>query len=176
MSSTDAIDWDSHDPGHDRERFKIENDSQATWAMRKAAIARGRLDEIKTIAEAEIARIQDWAEHESRVPMRDLDYFEGILIEYAMKQRAEGRKTVSTPYGAVKSRIGQTRFVFSDKAEFIEWAKVNHPDWLVVKEDVSLSALRDASLTDSADPASGEIIPGLNVEPPTVNFTVEVSK
>jgi hypothetical protein len=176
MSTIDAIGWDSHQSEPDRERFKIEDDSQATWAMRKAAAARTRLDEIKAIAEAEIARIQDWAEHESRVPMRDLDYFEAILIEYAKGQRAEGRKTVSTPYGSIKSRSGQARFVFSDKTQFIEWAKANRPEWLVVKEEVSLSALRDSSLKEAADPESGEIIPGLDVEPPTVNFTVEVSK
>lgn len=176
--TADAIDWDAHvdTEREDRERFKIEDDSQATWAMRKASAARARLAEIQAIADAEIERIQQWAEHESRVPMRDLDYFEGILIEYGRKQRAEGRKTVSTPYGSIKSRSGQARFVFSDKAQFIEWAKVNRPEWLVVKEDVSLSALRDASITASADPESGEVIPGLDVEPPTVNFTVEVSK
>lgn len=174
----DAIDWDSQveTDRDDRERFKIEDDSQATWAMRKAAAARARLTEIQAIADAEIERIQQWAEHESRVPIRDLDYFEGILIEYGRQQRAEGRKTVSTPYGSIKSRSGQARFVFSDKAQFIEWARANRPEWLVVKEDVSLSALRDASITASADPESGEVIPGLDVEPPTVNFTVEVSK
>jgi hypothetical protein len=176
--TADAIAWDAQADAdrEDRERFKIEDDSQATWAMRKAAATRARLTEIQSIADAEIERIQQWAEHESRVPMRDLDYFEGILIEYGRRQRAEGRKTVSTPYGAIKSRSGQTRFTFSDKAQFIEWAKVNRPDWLVVKEEPSLSALRDSSLTVAADPDSGEVIPGLDVEPPIVNFTVEVSK
>jgi len=176
--TADAIAWDAQADAdrEDRERFKIEDDSQATWAMRKAAAARARLDEIKAIAESEIDRIQHWAEQESRSPVRDLDYFEGILIEYARKQRAEGRKTVSTPYGAIKSRSGQTRFTFSDKAQFVEWAKANRPDWLVVKEEPSLSALRDSSLTAAADPDSGEVIPGLEVDPPTVNYTVEVSK
>lgn len=160
----------------DRERFKIEDDWEATWAMRKAAAARARLHDIELVSESEIARIQEWAERESREPLRDLAYFEGILIEYAMKQRAEGRKTVSTPYGSVKSRAGQAKYVFVDKEGFIEWAKQNHPDWIAVKEEPALSALRDSKIVNAADPDTGEVIPGLEVQPPTVNFTVEVSK
>lgn len=172
---TDVLSWDeTAEP--DRERFKITDDSQATWAMRKAAAAKARLHDIQLIAESEIERIQHWAEKESREPMRDLDYFEGILIEYAMKQRAEGRKTVSTPYGAVKSRSGQAKYVFVDKEGFVAWAKQNHPDWIAVKEEPALSALRDSNIVNAADPETGEVIPGLEVQPPTVNYTVEVSK
>lgn len=160
----------------DRERFKIEDDSQATWAMRKAATARARLHDIELISESEIARIQGWAEHESRDPLRDLAYFEAILIEYAMKQRAEGRKTVSTPYGSVKSRAGQPKYVFVDKAGFLDWARQSHPDWIAIKEEPSLTAIKDSNVLEAVDPETGEMIPGLEVQPATVNFTVEVSK
>lgn len=176
MEPIDVLVYDTDLKDEDRERFKITDDSQATWAMRKAAAARARLHDIELIAESEIARIQHWAEHESRVPMRDLSYFEGILIDYAIRQRAEGRKTVSTPYGAVKSRSGQARYVFVDKEGFVEWAKQHRPEWVAVKEEPSLSSLRDSNVAAAADPDTGEVIPGLEVEPPSVKYTVEVSK
>lgn len=172
----DVLAWDEGTAEQDRERFRIENDEQATWAMRKLTAARSRLDEIAHIAEAEIQRIQAWAEHESREPMRDAEYFEGILTEYGMTQRAEGRKTVSTPYGSIKSRMGQPKYTFVDKEQFIEWAKANHPDWVAVKEDVALSALRSSNVVDSVDPETGEVIPGLAVDPASISYSIEVSK
>ena len=51
--SIEAIDWDAEAPvaSQDRERFRIENDEQAVWAMRKMAAASQRLKEIQHIAE-----------------------------------------------------------------------------------------------------------------------------
>ena len=175
--TVNAIEFDTTEVSLDRERFKIEDDSQATWAMRKAAAARTRLDEIKAIADAEIERIQAWAEHESREPMRDIDYFEGILTEYAMAQRAEGRKTISTPYGSVKSRMGSTKYIVDDPDAFFEWARQNRPDFIRVKEEADLPTMKQFLPSDAAvDPDSGEVIPGLLVEPGSPSYKVEVSK
>lgn len=178
----DAIAWDDPDwsgradATEDRDRFRIQDDVGAVWAMRKLAAAKKRLGEIADISGAEIDRIQAWAEYQSREPMRDVAYFEGILMEYGRAQREEGRKTISTPYGSVKSRIGRSLYTFSDKQGFIDWARQHRPEWVAVKEEPSLSALRDANVQASADPETGEIIPGLEVGPPQVTFSVEVEK
>ena len=160
----------------DRERFKIQDDWEATWAMRKIAAARTRIDEIQAIADSEVARVQEWAEQEGRESLRDLDYFEGLLIEYGIAQRTVGRKSVSTPYGAIKSRTGQAKYVFVDKEQFLVWARTNRPDWVAVKEEPALSAMRENHVLAAADPDTGEMIPGLQVEPPSVSFRVEVVK
>lgn len=174
-----AIEFDNTD-SVDRERFKIADDSQATWAMRKMTAARSRLDEIQKIADAEIARIQEWAEQQSREPMRDIDYFEFILTEYAIAQRAEGRKTVSTPYGSVKSRMGQDKWRVDDAEEFLSWARRNNrADLIRVKEEPDMARVKDTLVSGSGaavDPESGEVIPGLTVEPGSPSYKVEVSK
>lgn len=176
VTTPDVLAWDAADaPLEDRERFKIQNDEQAVWAMRKLTSARKRLDEIAYIAEAEIQRIQAWAEHESREPMRDVDYFEGILVEYGRTQREQGRKSVSTPYGTIKSRMGQPKYTFIDKDEFLAWAKANHPTWVAVKEEPALSVIKSET-SGPVDEGTGEIIPGLVVDPATVSYSVEVSK
>lgn len=177
----EVMDWDEPDSGsEDRERFRIDTDSQAVWAMRKLAAAKARLHDIALIAESEIARIQHWAEQQSREPLRDTAYFEGILVEYGMKQRLEGRKTVSTPYGAIKSRTGQPKWRVADPEEFLSWARRNNrADLIRVKEEPDMARLKETLVPGDGtalDPESGEIIPGLNVDPASVSFSVEVEK
>lgn len=176
----DAINWDATEAPEDRERFKITDDSQATWAMRKAAAAKARLAEIQAIADAEIERIQAWAEQQSREPIRDVDYFEAILIEYAIGQRAEGRKTISTPYGVVKSRAGQPKWKVDDAEAFLSWARRNNrPDLIRVKEEADMARLKTEfeNTGDAAvDPESGEVVPGVSVSDAHTSFTVEVAK
>jgi len=183
MSQTfDALSWDNENsPAPEvREAFRVEDDQQATWAMRKLAAARNRIAEIESIANAEIDRIQEWADAECRQPMRDAEYFKFILTEYARDQRAtEGRKTISTPYGAVKSRMSQEKFVVEDQDAFLEWARKNHPEFIRVKELPDLVALKDSALNvpgAAVDSESGEVIPGLRSEPGSPTFTVEVSQ
>lgn len=177
--AVEAVAWDSEarEPG---ERFRIENDEQAVWAMRKLAAARRRMDEITAISEAEIDRIKDWAEHEARTPMRDMDYFEAILREYAIGQRAEGRKTISTPYGSVKSRAGQPKWSVEDAEAFLSWARRNNrSDLIRVREDADLAKMK-ATLENTGpsavDPETGEVVPGVVVSDAETSFTVEVAK
>jgi len=178
--SIEAIDWDAEAPvaSEDRERFRIQNDEQAVWAMRKMAAASQRLKEIQHIADAEIERIQAWAEQQSREPLRDTDYFEAILIEYGRAQRVEGRKSVSTPYGTIKSRLAQPSFDV-DKDAFLEWAKANRPDLVRVKEEPNVADMKvvlEVSGENAIDPHSGEVVPGVKVTGHDVRFSVEVSK
>jgi len=175
VAMIDVLAWDEGPTDTDRERFKVKNDEQAVWAMRKLAAARARLNEIQKIADAEIERVQAWASSESTEPLRDTDYFEAILTEYAIGQRAEGRKSVSTPYGSVKSRQGQVKYVILDEAEFLAWAKAHRPDWVQVKESPALSVIRAAHVEVPADPDTGEVIPGMDVQPASVSYRVEVS-
>jgi hypothetical protein len=178
--SIEAIDWDAEAPvaAEDRERFRIQNDDQAVWAMRKLSAASKRIQEIKHIADSEIERIQSWAEQQSREPLRDSDYFEAILIEYGRGQRIEGRKSVSTPYGTIKSRTAPPAFEV-DKDAFLEWAKANRPDLVRVKEEpnvADMKAVLEVSGDNAIDPESGEVVPGVKVTGHDVRFSVEVSK
>lgn len=179
MPNTDVLSWDSDDQQDyaDRERFRITDDAQATWAMRKLAAAREALNGVANVAEAEIARVQAWAEQRSRQALQDAQYFEGILCEYARAQRAEGRKSVSTPYGTVKSRAGSPRWTIDAEA-FLAWARTAHPDLIRVKEEPALAAVKDAlQVADggAVDPATGEVVPGVAIAEAEVTYSVEVA-
>jgi hypothetical protein len=165
------------------ESFRIEDDEQAAWAMRKALAAHERRDANRRVAERERHRIDSWLAAVNATPDRDIDYFEGLLTRYASEERAQGRKTIDTPYGAVKSRQGQPSIAVIDPAEFIAWAQAAHPDLLTVKVSPSLSAVKAIAEIESTDTLGlvaitpdGEVIPGVDVTPAAVTYRVEVSK
>lgn len=167
----------------ERDRFIIENDEQAAWAMRKLLSYSMKADENAAIADAEHQRIDAWLTRQNAKFESDILYFRGLLIHYAERQRLlEQRKSVETPYGAVKSRQGQPKWVI-DEAEFLPWAKDNHPEFVRVKEEADLAAMKkslEVADTDSFGPVAiddaGQIIPGVSIAAATVNYTIEVSK
>jgi len=112
--------------------------------------------------------------------MRDMDYFEAILKEYAISQRSEGRKTISTPYGSVKSRAGQPKWTVTDAEDFLSWARRNNRiDLIRVREDADLTRIKatlDITGASVFDPDTGEVVPGITVADSQTSFTVEVSK
>lgn len=168
----------------DHESFRIEDDGQAAWAMRKLLAARLRIESNTKVADAEYHRISTWLEQANEKHSRDISYFESILTDYASRQRAaENRKSIDTPYGVVKSRQGQPRISVIDAEEFITWARQGHEDLLTVKVSPSLAAIKalaEIEVTDTlgvvAITPDGEIIPGLDIQPAAVNYTVEVVK
>lgn len=174
-----------HDEYDDpKDSFRIEDDQQAAWAMRKLLAARIRRDSNMQVADAERQRIEQWLEYVNAKHDRDIAYFEGILVEYASRMRvSDDRKSIDTPYGVVKSRQGQPRINVLDADEFINWARQGHEDLLTVKVSPSLAAIKalaEIEVTETLGPVAitpdGEVIPGLDIQPATVNYTVEVSK
>ncbi len=166
------------------EGFRISNDDEATWAMRKLLMYRKQEAEITKTAESEHQRIASWQERRMGIIDRRIDFFENILRQYASEQRtAEDRKTIDTPYGVIKSRQGQAKFVIHSKDEFLAWAET-HPE-AVLYETVRkplLSALNERAtveVTPTLGPVcvyEGEIVPGVFVEPASVNYRIEVIK
>jgi hypothetical protein len=164
--------------------FRITNDEEATWAMRKLLLYRNDQAAVVKIADAERQRIDSWVERRTAIANRRIDFFENILRQYASEQRtAEDRKTIDTPYGVIKSRQAAAKFVIHDKNEFLAWADT-HPD-VTLYETVRkplLSALNERAtveVTPTLGPVcvyEGEIVPGVFVEPASVNYRIEVIK
>lgn len=168
-------------PPPDPQRFTIENDEGATWAMRKLKAIRDKRAEIIRIAEAEIARVQEWAGAETEGLDHDDAFFEGLLTVYAAKQRnTENRKSISTPYGMVTSRAGsKTTEVDPDK--FLPWALANNAS--LVKEEVKRTPIKAAitaayKVLDDGVVVTpdGEAVPGVRVHTGDTKYTVQVAK
>lgn len=166
-----------------RENFHIADDAQAAWAMRKLLAFKKKIVENENAANAEYQRIDEWLNRVNSRFANDIEYFEAILMQYARVQRqSEGRKTIDTPYGVVKSRATQSKFKVEDPEEFIRWASINAPQLVNIKTTPNLTALKEFASPEEtqtlgavAMTIDGEIIPGVTVDPADVKFHVEVA-
>lgn len=165
------------------DRFRVTDDRQAAWAMRKLAQVRGRLDDVAAVAQAEIDRVRAWAEDQSEPLRRDAAYFEGLLGEYARTVRddpGDGRKSVSTAHGSVSTRTIPARLEVTDVDALVAWAETARPGLVQVKKTVRASDVKGvlASYSDGDgqvfDPATGEVVPGIVGQPASVSVTFKV--
>lgn len=167
-----------------RERFTIQDDSAASWAMRKLRAIRSKQAENKQMAVDEHARIDLWLDEVNDPLDRDAKYFEAILTDYAIRVREnpdDGRKSISLPTGKVATRQGSPKYTV-DAEMFLPWARENAPHLIRVKEEPSLSAIKeyvvaadDAPVATSdgvAITSDGEIVPGVHVSSSDVAVTV----
>jgi len=161
----------------DRERFRVDDDSKATWAMRKLRSLEAKVAENQRIAADEKARIEEWLAHVNESIESDAAYFRGLLVMYAREQReADNRKTITTPYGAIKSRQGSVTYDIFNKDEFLDWARHYLPDAIRVTEAPDKRALADlvSAVDGKVISGEGEVIPGVSARNPEITYTVEV--
>jgi phage host-nuclease inhibitor protein Gam len=159
-----------------RDHFRIEDDSAASWAMRKLATIRTKQKENIAIADAEIERLTEWVESVNHPLERDASYFENLLADYGRRQRIESdRKSVVLPYGEIKTRAGSAKWHIN--AEIImAWLKENgFTNLIKVKEEPSLTALKETFLTNDGRVLTpeGEVVPGVTVE--NVDMTISIN-
>lgn len=165
----------------ERAAWRILNDDMATWAMRKLREAHRRREEIRRIAQAEIERIEMWADNVSRQPGRDIAYFEGLLGDYALRQRVETgdrRKSVSTPYGAIRTSRSKAAVEIVSQEELVAWAEEFAPELVRVAKSVLVSDLRKVVEATEEEkvvkPDTGEVVPGTAVRRENVSVTFDV--
>ena len=181
LSEYDADDEPTREVAEDQESFRIQDDQQAAWAMRKRAHYRSKMAENSDIAELEINRITEWLNRVNESIDKNAQYFEALLIDYARRQRqTEDRKTIDTPYGRVRSRALQVKYQVTDAEGFVTWAQQHRPELLSVKISPDMKALKDAVTPEDtptmgrvAVTEGGEVIPGVTFEPGNVSFTFE---
>ncbi len=123
--------------------FRIENDSQATWAMKKFKQLADKINENIDIANAEECRINEWLKDVNDKLENQANFFRAMLYDYMQRER-DKRKSIKLIDGTIKSRAVTRVDVSTD--EFVEWAQENdRDDLLIFKEPVpSLAAIKKA--------------------------------
>lgn len=147
-SMLDAYDTNSEhfdiDDDHPSQRFSIDDDSVAAWAMSKYAEAAAIEADVLSRYVQYAERIEEWRVQNLARSKGAMSFFGGHLEDYALRRRLadEKQKTLSLPDGAVKTRKSNARAVVSDEPKLIEWASEHDPSMLSYR--VSLSKVRDA--------------------------------
>src|SRR5690625_4012979 len=97
--------------GTEKETFAVEDDSSANWALRKISQLIDQMNHNNSLAAVEIAKIEEWEEEENKRLQESVDYFQGLLAEYAMQKKKDDPKfkTMKLPNGRFGFRKRQPK-------------------------------------------------------------------
>jgi phage host-nuclease inhibitor protein Gam len=154
-------------PEEVKQRFRISDLNQASWAFRKIAAFEKKQEEIENLANMEISRIKEWKDREINSTQKSVRFFEGLLGAYLMELRELDQKAkVTTPYGTISTRKQKPQWKINDE-ELISWLKENnHEDLIRTKEEPALATIQttfDIAGESVVDKATGELVAGIRI-------------
>lgn len=107
--------------------FRVDDDSQATWAMKKLREKVLKIRENERIAKEQLDAVAQWLEEVNGTLQSEAAFFDGHLKDYMRRER-DKRKSIKLPWGTIKS-TASTRIEV--EPEFIAWAQENERDDLL---------------------------------------------
>ena len=161
----------------ENQRFRIQDDNQADWALRKIARARQDLKEAEETAAMEIEKINRWLDGQRDESLRTELFFTVLLQEYYEPRFMTNpdKKTYKLPSGKVQRRTQQPQFDRDNEA-LLAWLKQREmTDYIEVKETPKWGELKQQvqvvgeHVVIKDGPLKGEIVDGVEVvhRPPT---------
>lgn len=164
------------------ERWTVDNDRKAAWALRRLAEHQAEVNRINDAAHDEVVLIDQWRTDATRGPQSSIDFHRACLIAYRDRLEADDpelvtkRKTYKLPGGELKRTKGRLSVRVVDEDAFLDWARVN--ETTAVKELPLVAPLKDGSY-EFADgkvvTADGEVVPGVEAVTPDDALTVKVT-
>ena len=155
----------------ENQRFRIQDDNQADWALRKIARARQDLKEAEETAAMEIEKINRWLDGQRDESLRTELFFTVLLQEYYEPRFMTNpdKKTYKLPSGKVQRRTQQPLFDRDNEA-LLAWLKQRGmTDYVEVKETPKWGELKQQvqvvgeHVVIKDGPLKGEIIDGVEV-------------
>ena len=145
-----------------KEGFEVSDLQGATWCFRKLRAIEEKIEEVTSVAAIEIDRVTAWLAGETKSLEEDKAYFEGLLNDYYVKERAKDRKfKLSTPYGKVTSRKIK-KFTY-DEEVVKDYVKDEELPFIRIKEELDKAAIKK-TFKDGINTETGEYIPGITIE------------
>lgn len=154
------------------------NDEEAARALRALGFLERQAAANTAIAAAQRTKITEW-ETSVNTPLQSrMLWLRSILEGYAIHEREadEKRKTISTPFGIIKTTPKQDVWEVDDEI-FIQWAEENAPELVkVVKtpEKAKLKAAYTAAGDVAKDPITGDDVVGVTIKAPDAKFSVTI--
>jgi phage host-nuclease inhibitor protein Gam len=153
------------------ERFRIENEQQLDWALRKIKEAEKELKEIQRQRDEYMEKINAWFADAAKEHNSTIERMTGLVTEYHMGILSENpkKKTIKRPLGTISART-------TDKFDYDEDILVEHlkenqmEDLLKVKYSVDKTAVK-AHFKET-----GELLPGLRITPEHTTFKVKIKE
>jgi len=169
----------------DKSGFVVDNDSKASWCLRKIKKMKEKQEDNKDLADSiierlreEIRDVEDWLDGENGKIQDNIDFLEDKLREYAfmLKEEDSDLKTYSLPFGELKFRKQRPKWKY-DEDRLLNFVEHNFAEALKIKKKVSKRDLkRNAEVVGSKAVIkdTGQIIEGVTVERRPEKFKVDV--
>jgi hypothetical protein len=158
----------------------ITSTGEAEWAAAKWAEADAAVSAAVAQADEWHERVGEWLDAVAASDVGRAAFFESALTDYARARRDQDprAKTLTLPSATVKSRSVAARVVVADSDAALDWLRQNAPEAVKVVESVSMSELRRLAKVheDRAVLPDGQVVPGVEVEPEHVSYSVTVAR
>jgi len=159
-------------PEGNKDRFVIDDDNKAEWALKKINEAKNEIEKISSFAEREITRVEDWEKKQKDKYVDSIDYFTSLLAEYAYKNDV---KSHSLPSGRIRFRKQQPKWSVDNEKAIKSFKEIGRDDLIRVKEEPVMKDIKKSfSVVNgkAVDEETGQVIEGINIEDRKDKFEV----
>ncbi len=142
------------------EPFTVDSLSKASWCASRILEAQARTTQRSDLARSYKARIDSWLSDANAADIDSIDYLSSLLKPWVEAEVAKQRRSRSIllPTATAQLRKLPDRIDIVDRDAALAYCKTNHPDAVIVREDISKTAVRSLVFTE------GEAIPGVEAE------------
>lgn len=123
------------------ERFAVNDIDTLNWTLRKMSALQAKQAEINALRDAELKRINEWAEKENKSINASLLFFDALVAKYAETRRTEDEKYKgdSTPYGKIKFTKQQPEWKYPNEEETVAFLEQDEELAVHVKTTKAIS-------------------------------------
>lgn len=147
--------------------------------FKKIKSEKDKIEENTQFFKDELSDLQMWLESSNKPHEANIEYYNSLAVDFLARLREEtGEKSVSVPYGVVKSRVSRQAVQQGDKDKLFEYVKENEIKE-AIKESLNWSELKkrlEIAGGKVIDTKTGEVVDGAHIKPETVSYSVEVKK
>jgi len=162
------------DTGEKNNGFIVDDDSKATWCMRKIKHLKENKRENKELAEEqiaeirkEIAEVESWLEDENGKLDDNIGFMENKLEHYARQLREDDPdlKTHKLPFGSIKFRSQRPKWNYDDE-KLLEFVEESISEVVKVEKKVDKRELKkrlDVAGDRAVVKETGQIVEGIEI-------------
>jgi predicted PP-loop superfamily ATPase len=179
----EALMFDQWEEEQQEQKFTIDNDEKAEWALKKIAQEQKKANEIIDNAQFQIEQYQAIVDRENKRLEERKDFFTSMLNEYFQKLAKSGqvdemksklRKRL--PSGELALTLPRPKINYMEDA--IVWMQENRPELIRTKYEINKADANKRFAIDNdtvIDSDTGEVIPVASVEYGFAEFKVTLS-
>lgn len=165
----------------DEERFVIDSDEKADWALRKIAEAENEIEKVEYFAETQIRQIENWKAKQTEKHNNSIEYFKSLLAEYLHNKRKENPKlkSITLPTGNVGFRKKPVKWVYNDEVVLKTLESENLDDFIKIEKKLDKQSIKKAFEVVNGkviNPETGQVIEGIEIQEQGESLNVRLNK